>query len=53
MKEPDILPEDMDEWEAEYYASKSSGGLVGLISFLALLLMVFSLAMIKLILSWL
>ena len=51
MKEPDILPEDHEEWENEYYARKSSGGIVGFISFIAVVLMAFSMAIIKLILS--
>jgi len=28
-KEPDILPEDYDDWESDYYARRSSGCLVG------------------------
>lgn len=45
MKEPDILPEDMDQWEAEYYARKSSGGIIGCIA-LAGMLIVMVIAMI-------
>ena len=51
MKEPKILPEDHEEWENEYYARRSSGGIIGFISLIAVVLMAFSMAIIKLILS--
>jgi hypothetical protein len=40
-KEPDILPEDHEEWECEYFARSSTEGLVGCLSFLAVLIISF------------
>lgn len=37
-KEPDILPEDYDDWERDYYDRRSSGGLVGCAFFSVLLI---------------
>lgn len=34
-KNPKILPEDYDEWEAEYYAKKSTQSLYGCLFLIA------------------
>ena len=49
-KEDFVSSSDHEEWENEYYARRSSGGLLGFISFIALVLVSFSMAIIKLIL---
>ena len=50
-KEDFVSSSDHEEWENEYYARRSSGGIIGFISLIAVVLMAFSMAIIKLILS--
>lgn len=50
-KEDFVSSSDHEEWENEYYARKSSGGIIGFVCFIAAVLMAFSMAIIKLIMS--
>lgn len=49
MKEPDILPEDHEEWENEYYARRSSGGIVGFVAMIGMIMMMAAMLIINLI----